>query len=148
MEFNLFDPDAVVDFTVKAKPAMQFEDCLGICRQCTNLQSLKEIEALKASTGWEDFTFEEAKEVGLRIVNRLRAFNLRHGIGPELDRPAPRYGSVPVDGPAKGVGIMPHFDKMVHDYYQQMGWDPKTSKPLPETLRRLGLEQVAVDLWG
>jgi len=146
-QFNQFEPDAVVNFTVKAKPAMQFEDCLGVCRQCTFLLTSKEVEAIQAATRWEDFTFEEAKAVGLRIVNRLKAFNLRHGIGPELDRPSPRYGSTPVDGPAQGVSIMPHWDRMVHDYYEQMGWDRESGRPLPETLRDLGLDDVANDLW-
>jgi len=28
-----------------------------------------------------------------------------------------------------------------------MGWDEETSKPLPETLRKYGLEHVIRDLW-
>ncbi|MBF8267040.1 MAG: aldehyde:ferredoxin oxidoreductase [Dehalococcoidia bacterium] len=146
-EMNFFDPDNVVDFVAKAKSATPFSDSIGTCRFCVGLDTRNHVEAVRAATGW-DFTFDEAVGVGLRSVNLLRAFNLRHGIGPELDRPSPRYGSTPVDGVAAGVGIMPHWDGMVRNYYQQMGWDPKTSKPLPETLKNLGLEQVAVDLWG
>ncbi len=146
-EFDQFDPDAVVSFTAKAKGASPFEDSLGVCRFCTRLDTLAQVEAVRAATGW-DYTFDEAKRVGLRAVNLLRAFNLRHGIGPDLDRPSPRYASTPEDGPAQGVSIMPHWDKMVHDYYDQMGWDPESSKPLPDTLKNLGLEHVAADLWG
>ena len=148
-EIDLFSPEAVVDFTVKAKPAMQFEDALGVCRFCTRMDFPLEVEALMASTGWEGFTFEEAKAAGLRTVNTLKAFNIRHGIGPELDKPSPRYGSpAEMDGPGKGISIEPHWDGMVRSYYEQMGWDPETSKPLPETLEELGLAQVSKDLWS
>ncbi len=32
---------------------------------------------------------------------------------------------------------------MVENYYRLMGWDPKTGKPLPETLKQLGLEEIS-----
>jgi len=72
---------------------------------------------------------------------------LRHGINSDRDAITPRYRSAPVDGPAKGISIAPHWDKMVHDYYEQMGWDRQTSRPLPETLRRLGLGDVVAHIW-
>ena len=56
-----------------------------------------------------------------------------------------RYGSTPLDGVAAGRAIMPHWDKMLQNYYKLMGWDEK-GKPLPETLRSLGLEDVIQDL--
>ncbi|MBF8267043.1 MAG: hypothetical protein HW388_551 [Dehalococcoidia bacterium] len=141
-----FDPTDVVATTAKVKGSMQFQDSLGVCFFNTRSDLTLLCEAVSAATGW-DFTWDEAMQVGRRSVNLLKAFNLRHGIGPELDRPSPRYGSTPVDGPAQGVGIMPHWDQMVRDYYQQMGWDVETSRPLPETLRSLGLEGVVADLW-
>jgi aldehyde:ferredoxin oxidoreductase len=36
---------------------------------------------------------------------------------------------------------------MLDDYYQRMGWDKETGKPLPETLKALGLAQVIKDIW-
>ena len=143
---DAFDPQEVLDFTVKTKGSMQFEDALGICRFNTRTDVVTLCEALAAATGWE-YTLADAMEMGRRTVNLLRAFNLRHGIGPELDRPSPRYGSTPADGKVAGVGIGPHWDQMVGDYYEMMGWDRESSKPLPETLRSLGLEHVAADLW-
>jgi len=37
---------------------------------------------------------------------------------------------------------------MLDAYYKHMGWDRKTGKPLPETLRNLGLDAENRDLWG
>ena len=35
---------------------------------------------------------------------------------------------------------------MLENYYGLMGWDPKTGKPLPDTLKELGLEELIGDL--
>jgi len=65
-----------------------------------------------------------------------------------MDRPSPRYGSTPVDGPSKGYTIMARWDEMQSGYYEGMGWDKKTGKPLPETLKKYGLEYAIPELWG
>jgi aldehyde:ferredoxin oxidoreductase len=36
---------------------------------------------------------------------------------------------------------------MMENYYKLMGWDIKTGKPFAETLNKLGLENVARDMW-
>jgi aldehyde:ferredoxin oxidoreductase len=41
---------------------------------------------------------------------------------------------------------MPHWENLRRNYYQQMGWDPETGRPLPETLRMLGLGDLVKDL--
>ena len=63
-----------------------------------------------------------------------------------MERPSARYGSVPVDGPAKGVDIMAKWDWMIENYYSLMEWDAKTGKPLPETLKKLDLKEIVQDL--
>jgi aldehyde:ferredoxin oxidoreductase len=35
---------------------------------------------------------------------------------------------------------------MKENYYQIMGWDKTTGKPLPETLERLGLQELIAEL--
>jgi aldehyde:ferredoxin oxidoreductase len=88
---------------------------------------------------------QEALSVGLRAVNMLRAFNIRHGISPELDAPSPRYGSTPIDGPATGVSIQPLWEEMLARYYALLGWDER-GVPERGTLEALGLGHVADDL--
>jgi aldehyde:ferredoxin oxidoreductase len=41
---------------------------------------------------------------------------------------------------------MEKWDWMVENYYNLMGWDPKTGKPLPETLEKLDLHEIIKDL--
>jgi len=65
-----------------------------------------------------------------------------------MDYPSPRYGSIPADGPAKGKNIMDYWSKLRDNYYIQMGWDKDTGKPLPETLRYIGLEHIIHELWN
>ncbi len=125
---------------------MIFEDSLVTCRFQTATALELICQAVNAATGW-NLDFQKAMEVGRRAVNLARAFNWRHGIGAELDAPSLRYGSTPPDGIAEGRGIMDNWDDMLHNYYNLMGWDEKTGKPLPETLRNLGLDYVIPHLW-
>jgi aldehyde:ferredoxin oxidoreductase len=122
----------------------QFDDCLGTCRFVATDPKLQ-LACLNAVTGWH-LTLEDVFTVGRRIVNQLRVFNLRHGMKKEDERPSKRYGSTPIDGPARGKDVMQKWSAMLKNYYTRMGWDPKTGKPLPETLRSLGLEELIKDL--
>jgi aldehyde:ferredoxin oxidoreductase len=141
---NVFSGQEVSTYTAKTKGAMIFEDSLGVCRFTTRTDVPYLVRAVNAATGWE-MDVQEAMRVGLRAVNRLRAFNIRHGIGPELDVPSKRYGSTPIDGPAAGVSIQPEWEEMLANYYRLLGWD-ETGVPTRATLEGLGLGQVADDL--
>ncbi len=37
---------------------------------------------------------------------------------------------------------------MLAVWYETVGYDRRTGKPLPETLQRLGLDWLGRDLWG
>jgi aldehyde:ferredoxin oxidoreductase len=141
---DAFSPEEVSTVNAKINGWRQFEDCLGTCRFCTP-DALLTVESLNAVTGW-NLTVADAMTIGRRIVNLLRVFNFRHGLKPELEAPSARYGSTPVDGPCKGKSIRPHWPGMVRNYYKLMGWDENTGKPLPETLRSLGLEDLIKDI--
>ncbi len=140
---NPFSPEEVSTHIGKGCGWDQFTDCLGFCR--FNRGWKQTVPILNAITGW-DFTIQEAMEVGRRVVNVLRVFNLRHGLDTSLERPSPRYGSTPIDGPNKGISIMKRWDFMVRNYRRLMGWDGETGIPLPETLKKLGLEELIKDL--
>jgi aldehyde:ferredoxin oxidoreductase len=119
-----------------------FEDSIGVCTFTNTVSLGTTLGVINAITGW-DMAIAAGRRTGLM----LRAFNLRCGIGPDQEYPSPRHGSIPVDGPAKGVDAMSvweHGDV----YYTSMGWDRASGKPLPETLVRVGLADVAADLWS
>ncbi|MBI4333911.1 MAG: hypothetical protein HY673_21825 [Chloroflexi bacterium] len=143
---NRFSPEDVSTHVAKAKGRRQFEDTLGTCTFCTRVPLRLLLEAFNAVTGW-DFTPAEAQQVGFRTANLMRAFNLRHGVSIETEQPSPRWASTPVDGPAKGISIAPHWEGMLDNYYKLMGWDRKTGKPFPETLKSLELDHVIDHLW-
>jgi aldehyde:ferredoxin oxidoreductase len=139
------NPLEVSSEVARTKGLMQLEDSVGTCRFNTRMNKEKIAAAISAATGW-DITPDEAKEVGIRAVNLMRAFNIQAGISPELDRPSDRYGSTPKDGPIKGISIMPHWDDMLENYYNLMGWDPDTGVPKKETLEELNIGFVWKDL--
>ena len=142
-----FDPEEVAKNVGQLLGRRHFEDSLGSCIFTTRTTLANVCLALNAATGW-DYTPEEAMRFGRRTAALLRAFNLRCGIGPELEQPSKRYGSVPVNGPAKGQDPMKNWDKMVDIWYDEVGYDRATGRPKPELLQSLGLEQVSKDLWG
>ena len=105
-------------------------------------------EAVAAATGW-GFTPSEALMVGKRIVNLERAFNVRHGLTPADDyEVSPRMVSEPPQGRGKGKSMAPYVRGMVMEVYRLMGWDEKTGKPWRSTLREVGLEDIAEDVWS
>jgi aldehyde:ferredoxin oxidoreductase len=144
---NPFDPDAVATNVGKFRGRRHFDDSLGAC--FFTLWTLMEhvCRALSAATGW-DYTKEEGMRAGRRTAALLRAFDLRCGLGPALERPSARYGSTPVDGPAKGQSALPHWDRMLDVWYECAGYDRKTGKPRPETLKDLDLDFLIPALWG
>lgn len=148
---DLFDVDEVSTKLARVK-FRNFVDSLVMCMFPTMTMHVtpgsieRMVEMINAATGWE-FTKEEAELHGQRIANLMRVFNLRHGIGTDVERPSVRYGSTPTDGPAEGKGIMPHWEYLLDNYYKVIGWDRASGRPLRETLKTVGLEEIIPDIW-
>lgn len=136
-------PDPI-DITTET--VMLSKDSLGECRFTGQMDIVLEAEAVGTVKGW-NFTSQEANTWGLRTANVLRAFNVRHGLTPNLEYPS-RHCSTPVDGPAKGKSIIPYWERML-DNHKLMGWDKTTGKPLRGTLRNLDhhLQHIVRDPW-
>jgi aldehyde:ferredoxin oxidoreductase len=144
---DTFSPDHVPLMVAKAKPGRQFVDMLGVCVFRVGLNFTHIVDLINAVTGW-NMSVDEAFAAAEREVNLMRAFNIRHGVSTAVEAPSILYSSVPVDGPAKGKDVKPHWNHMLDEYYKHMGWDRKSGRPLVETLRKLELEAEARDLWG
>ena len=143
---NPFDGEQVATLVAGIRGRRHFEDSLGGCAFTFRTRMANLARALSAATGWS-YTLEEGMRFGRRTAAILRAFNLRCGIGPEVEYPSERYGSRPVDGPAKDHCVMDQWEQMVDSWYAKVGYDRKTGKPKKDTLRALGLDWLARELW-
>lgn len=144
---NPFDGEQVARYVANLRGRRNFEDSLGICIFTTRTRLENVCRALSAATGWT-YTVDEAMRFGRRTAAINRAVALRCGHTGALEYPSSRYGSTPVDGPAKGQAIREQWEKMLDVWYAEVGYDRATGKPRPETLRALGLDWLAADLWG
>jgi aldehyde:ferredoxin oxidoreductase len=144
---NPFDGVEVAKLVAGCRGRRNFEDSLGICIFTTRTRLENVCRALSAATGWS-YTVEEAMRQGRRTAAINRAVALRCGLTPDLEYPSKRYGSVPHNGPAKGQAVGEQWEKMVDTWYAEVGYDRKTGKPLPKTLKSLGLDWLAKELWG
>jgi len=88
-------------------------------------------------TGW-DLTREEALQIGERIHNLRRLYNLRLGIGVKEDT-LPTRILVRRRGEGGAPDSLPPLGRMLADYYAYRGWTPE-GKPTMDKLRELGLE--------
>jgi aldehyde:ferredoxin oxidoreductase len=104
-------------------------------------------EFMTAVTG-HPFTIEDMFVVGERIANIRQAFNVRDGINPlAWPMPARACGLPPLpDGPTAGITVQ--VEQMSREFLEDMGWSQDAAVPLPETLKRLGMDDVLLSLKG
>jgi aldehyde:ferredoxin oxidoreductase len=103
-------------------------------------------EFISAVTGIP-FSIDDMLLAGERIANIRQAFNVREGINP-VTYPIPEraYGYPPLqDGPTAGLSVQ--IKQMEKEYLEDMDWTLDAAVPKPEVLLRLGLNDVAQDLW-
>ena len=94
---------------------------------------------LNAVTG-EHFTADELMQIGERVWNLERLYNLREGFTAADDTLPPRLLEEPVaDGPSKGFVV--NLKPMLQEYYAYRGWD-EHGVPRPEKLAELGLDDL------
>ncbi|MEW5761343.1 MAG: aldehyde ferredoxin oxidoreductase family protein [Candidatus Thermoplasmatota archaeon] len=116
-------------------------EALGACKYGTMIPPAlyyDEVKiGLKVTTGL-DYSIEELKKIGERIVNLNRMFNVRLGLSRKDDTLPKRmlYEKAP-DGAAKGEVV--ELDYMLDDYYKIRGWD-KNGLPKEKKLKELGLD--------
>jgi aldehyde:ferredoxin oxidoreductase len=84
-----------------------------------------------------DWSMDKLNEVGERIWNMERQYNLAAGLTGKDDDLPPRLKTEPAKtGPAKG--LVNGLDQMKPEYYKVRGWTPD-GVPEKATLERLGL---------
>jgi len=113
--------------------------------QVPSLNLLREL--LPAVTGVPQFADEKTIfQVGERITNLERAFNVREGFDRKDDIYPKRFTTelLKKAGPSEG-SIIGNFGKMLDEYYAIRGWD-QNGIPTIEKLESLGLGQIAKDI--
>ena len=99
------------------------------------------IRMLNAATGRERGP-EFLHELGERIWNLIRVFNLREGLDPAEDRLPQRFLRDPVpEGPQEGQVYSPEeISNMLDKYYALRGWNPD-GRPRESTLQKLDIRK-------
>ena len=124
-------------------------DCLVLCKFLRNcFQDFEgEVSQLYTMTTGIDLSPEELTEVGERVCNLKKAFNIREGWTKADDWLPPRVLEDPIpSGPAQGSFITPaELRMMIDDYYDARGWTPDGLIPRSKLIA-LGLEDIADDV--
>jgi len=120
-------------------------DCTGVCNFAAGAYGKTLIpDLLSAITGgtWSETAYHQAGE---RAFNLEKMFNYREGFRREDDRLPNRFFEDPLTmGPKKGAVLeRKSFEASMDQYYQERGWDPKTSRPKNDKLKALGLSFTA-----
>ena len=112
-------------------------DSLGLCIFSTFGLNLPDYVDMYNAVCGENFDGDDILEVGERVWNLEKLFNLREGIDSSQDTLPKRLLEEPIkEGPSKGH--VHQLDKLLPEYYEVRGWDEK-GIPTEETLDRLGL---------
>jgi len=104
--------------------------------------------AIEAATGR---SFDATPtEIGERITNLERVFNVQRGLEPEDD-----YGDVgqrlldpiPEGDEFSGTAFGPYIQGLVEEYYDEMDWDVSSGRPYKSTLERHDIGEFAETIW-
>jgi aldehyde:ferredoxin oxidoreductase len=120
-------------------------DCLMFCkfiRGCFDDFHQEAVEFYRLATGL-DLTTDELRQVGERVSNLKKCFNIREGWTKEDDWLPGRILEEPLpDGADQGTMLTPEeLRLMIDDYYAARGWTQEGLIP-PQKLVELGLEDL------
>jgi aldehyde:ferredoxin oxidoreductase len=113
-------------------------DSLGLCNWPLMGIKFNNIVPMVNSCLGTTYHADDLLEIGERIWNQERLFNMRSGFDHTHDSLPERFREEPIsDGPAEGQ--ISKLDEILPDYYNLRGWTDK-GQPHPETLKALELE--------
>ncbi|NLH88648.1 MAG: aldehyde ferredoxin oxidoreductase family protein [Firmicutes bacterium] len=119
-------------------------DTLELCQFCFGpglLYGVSDlVELVNAATGWST-TLWELMQVGERRINLMRMFNTREGFTSDDDGLPDRIFERLQGGHTEGNRIdRGEFEEARRQYYEMMGWCPRTGIPTELKLKELALE--------
>ena len=113
----------------------------GMCIFGALTSSLPVVEYLNAVTGW-DLSADEYLQIGERILNLRKAFNVREGVITDDQSIHPRaLGKPPLSkGPLKDITIdMEAFEKK---YFEIVGWEYPNGNPTAAKMKELNIASL------
>jgi len=141
-------PELVIHFESLAL----LSDTLGICKRLTPwfqwLLFPEHLAAFYSVGSGVETSAEDLFKFAHKIRTLERAYEVGEGVSREKDTLPKRYIDHPVkEGPVKGAVLeSAKFEEMKTKYYELRRWDVKTGIPTEETLKELGLDDVAARL--
>jgi len=138
--------DWIVENPAEAKVVKDLEDaltvfdCAGTCKFMGMALATEDwVDMIVNCVGWQ-FSVSDFREVGERVYNLARAFNVRDGLTRADDALPKRLLEEPLpEGAAQGHTVK-KLDQSLDVYYELRGWDKRTGKPTPEKLKELNLD--------
>ncbi len=109
--------------------------------QMMGVHMWKLVEYLNAAEGWH-CDGDHYMEIGERIQTLRQLFNVRQGYDPAAVKLPDRMQGVPPlpHGPLKGITLKNR--EQVSAHWRAFGWDGESGVPLPDTVRRLGIDSL------
>lgn len=104
------------------------------------------VQWANAMTGW-NLDFEDYLLIARRIKTLRHSFNIREGINPVAFKMPDRARGIPPLEKGPNAKIQNDFEKGKINYFNAMGYDLSTAKPLVETLDMLDLPEVKKALY-
>lgn len=163
-------PESTDEWSLKGKPFFvklceeigAVDDAVGICKM-PSLNLMIPIyfvsssgkpdglaELITAVTGLPQ-TGTSVLEIGERIYNTEKAFNMRFGFGQREHDTVPERFKKEIQPFAprnteKALVTQEKLDTLLDEYYTMRGWDVKTGFPTRKKLEELGLKEIADEL--
>ena len=148
IDLTLMDPYSEIGKGKVIKWSQDFGNMLNVLGLC-NFHSYfipgsKRELYTNAILAAKDFriTFEELMEIGERVSNLQRCFNVREGIRRKDDMIPKRLCQIPAFGPFsdRPETEIKSYDAMLDDYYVARGWNKNTGIPENKVLKKLQIE--------
>ncbi len=138
-----------VHFAYTTQKMYSFLDSGNLCQfvfgPAWNLYGPQEtVEAVRAITGWSDFSIDEMQTIGDRRLAMLRVFNQREGLSRKDDKlPRKFFKALRGSGPTAGVALDPTEIEAAKDMYYELAGCDADGHVTRERLTQLGLEWLA-----
>ena len=136
------------EWAAKIQNIMHAAYCCGVCMFAVQRMEVQGWPQFLSAVAGEEFALDDFELIGKRVAALRGAFNLREGIAPKthFSMPDRAAGRPPLSkGPLEGITI--DLETLTAEYFAAQGWD-SLGRPTESTLRDLGLDDVADEVYG